>query len=204
MVVEMVVVASLFQSGFSAYKLREHINFKSVGVPSIARVIGLFFGIAILYVIQDFDKSSLKQFVGFSVLALTALRVCSKNKSKTDMSMFWTVFLSFGSGVCLGTVGLGGPLLVIWAMHHDWSWEKIRGALFAIYIPTNIISSIMGPITFGENVFYAAKVTFFAGPIILCSMPVGMWVARKVSQQKLEKVAYLMLFFVGAKAALGY
>jgi len=204
MVVEMVVVASLLQSSLSAYKLRDHINFSSVKIPAITRVVGLFFGVALLYQIQSFDKALLRQIVGYAVLGLTALQIFSKNRSKEELSFSWTVFLSFGSGLCLGTVGLGGPLLVLWAMSHDWSWEKTRGTLFAIYIPSKIVSIILGPITFGKPVFYAAQVTFLAAPLILAGIPIGLWVAKKMSTQVLHKVAYSTLIFVGLKAALGY
>jgi hypothetical protein len=204
MAVEMNVTAALLQSLVSAYSLREDIPWRLVSLPAFLRVAGLFLGIAFLYQVQDLDREVLKQGVGFAVLGLTLLQMSLHPLPRENVSLHWTVLAGLCSGFGLGAVGMGGPFLVLWVMAHNWSSLKTRGTLFAAYIPGTIVGVIMGPLVFGQEVFYGLCVALLASPIILAGIPLGMWIGKLIPKPMLKKIAYLTLLFVSAKAIFGF
>ncbi len=202
--VEMNVAAALLQSVVSAYSMREDIPWRLVSLPAFLRVAGLFLGVAFLYHIQTLDRETLRQGVGFAVLGMTLLQMMLRPTPSESVSLHWTILAGLCSGFSLGAVGMGGPFLVLWVLAHNWSSMKTRGTLFACYIPGTIAGVIMGPLVFGQEVFYALCVTVLAGPIILAGIPLGMWLGKLIPKPLLKKIAYATLIFVSAKAIFGF
>jgi uncharacterized membrane protein YfcA len=202
MAIEMNLVAALIQSAMSSYKLRKDVPWQVVKLPALLRFFALFAGMAVLFSIQDLDKAIIKRWVGIAVLSLTLLQLLVRPTPRENVALAWTILAGLTSGFCLGLVGMGGPPLVLWAMAHNWSSEKTRGALFAAYIPGTIGGAVVGPIIFGEQVLYSACVTLIATPIILAGVPIGMWVGKKIPKPKLQAMAYVTLVLVSFKAIL--
>jgi uncharacterized membrane protein YfcA len=198
--IEVSVVAAIFQSGFSSFGMRSEIKWSRVLVPAGLRLTGFILGMCILFNMQHLDKAFIKQLVGFVILGMLIMQMTIRPTPREKVAFFWTLLACFGSGICLGIVGMGGPFLVIWAMAHSWSSSETRGVLFSIYIPALIIQSIVFPITFGSEVTKAALIAVLAVPFLAIGIPLGLWVGKRISKPQLRLLAYSVLTLVSLRA----
>ncbi|MEN6323617.1 MAG: sulfite exporter TauE/SafE family protein [Proteiniphilum sp.] len=197
-VIVMVSVGSLLQSVAGVRSLHASIPWKEVGIATALSIVGLIAGLFILRQIISLDSRYILMIVGIALSVLVLVQLLFKPRQVDKVRWPYTILAFLLSGVFSGTIGMGGPPLVLWVMAHDWEPAKIKGFYFAsflLFIPIMIFfmavlpgfGSLSKPILF--------SLAFF--PLIYAGSLIGLKIGNRLSKRKLYVVTSVFLLLTG-------
>ena len=199
--IEIASLAALLQSIVSCFMLRKEISWNDLYIPHLMRLLGLFVGTVLLHIIvSSFDKSDIRAIVGVIILCQLFMRISAGRKQKERVSPVYSAAMLLGSGICLGSVGMGGPFAILWASAHRWRALKIKATLFCLYIPSLLVQIALIPFVFGKSAGHAALVGLFSLPGCLCGTLLGLWIGKLINRRQLLIIAYVFLTFISIRA----
>jgi uncharacterized protein len=196
------LVASIPQNVWGVWALKEHIEPRKIVGPSLLRLTFLPLGVAALYCMRDFPANSIRQVVGAAVLLATTALVLIRPIPRAKLPQFWSWIVFPLSGFLHGLLGMGGPPLVMWVQSHDWTTERSRGFLFAMFTINLFPAIAILYYTFGDSVFepsIAAAITF---PALWLATELGIRAGTKLGSRRLRKVTIGLLWIVGLAGVL--
>ncbi len=197
-VIVMVSVGSLLQSVAGVRSLHASIPWKEVGMATALSIVGLIAGLIILRQIISLDPRYILMIVGTALSVLVVVQLIFKPRQVDKVKWPYTVLAFLLSGVFSGTIGMGGPPLVLWVMAHDWEPAKIKGFYFAsflLFIPIMIVLMAILP-GFGPlSKPILLSLAYF--PLIYAGSLVGLKIGNQLSRRKLYVVTCIFLFITG-------
>lgn len=202
-VVVMVAVGSLIQSLIGARRLRASIPWSPIWKAMIFRIAGLLAGLFILRMLMGLDARWIRFSVGAALCLLVVIQAVWKPRPSGKSHRLGTIAAFSASGLLAGTVGMGGPPLVLWVMSQDWPPDKIRGfyfAAFLTFIPILIGMMLILP-WFGPLGGPLLTGLAFA-PAIYCGSRVGLFLGGRLSKPRLLVLTRICLIATGLSAML--
>lgn len=182
-----------FQSLTSTYKLRTHVLWKEVWTGAIIRYMSIPIGIFLLTLISTFDKSSIKQIVGFAVLLIVIVQIFLKVKPKEKISSVWTFIAFFTSGLTLGLISMGGPPAILWVMAHKWSALTTRAFLSALFFLASPLQVILLYYNFGDKLLNFFMIGLAFSPLVIIATLWGVKLGEYLDRDKLKKIVLSLL-----------
>ncbi|MCG8482437.1 MAG: sulfite exporter TauE/SafE family protein, partial [Clostridia bacterium] len=107
-----VSMQNIIASGYSMYKYREHIEYKTAAVPVMASVALTPIGV---YILLFSNQAVLKEILGYTIVVLSVITYIN-NKKTIEVKTTLKNGIAAGSvsGILGGMFGTGGPPLVIY------------------------------------------------------------------------------------------
>jgi len=200
--VAVVTVTSIIQSAIGSWKLRESIRFSDTKRPILIRLLMLPVGALALWKLGQHNQQLVKQAIGLVLLLIVLVqwRLQIAAASKLHPSWEWTAFST--SGFLLGFCGMGGPVLGLWAVAHDWSPKRSRAFMFMVMLGGNIPVAIMHVTLFGSPVAWGFAWGLYGLPWVFLGTIGGLWAARWISKQRLRQVMLGVLAVIGIQAGV--
>ncbi len=195
-------VPILVQVSIATYKLRYKVPWSEVILASMIRFVSLPVGVSLLYLINDYDPTTVKQFVGAVLLLILTIQSLIHIPPRAKLGLGWDI-LAFGlSGLMLGMLAMGGPPVVLWLMAHDWSAIKSRAFMAALFF-------IAAPVQLGllywklvdevaEFFLYGALMT----PLVIASSLAGIHLGNRLNRKRLRRFIIFFLFLTGLASLL--
>jgi hypothetical protein len=124
------------------------------------------------------------------------------NQNRLKINSRETVPTHFGymafvaSGLMAGSIGMGGPALVLWVFAHTWSSEKSRGFLFANFagfLPFQMIYLISA---FGMPIVKMIGLGVLFSPIIFLGTTLGLKLGKRISKDRLTGIVFGLLYAI--------
>jgi len=200
--VAMSLVAAAPQNLIPAWQLRREIDFRRAWRPMLIRYAFMPVGVFTLWLIGHGNKDTASQIVGCLVLGIVALQRFWKVRPQPRIHDGWE-FLAFSlGGFLLGLCGMGGPVMVLWVLAHDWPMNKSRAFLFFLFATGLPVQALLMWSFFGAEVLDAMLLSATALPAILAGLSVGLYLAKLIPDQALRRLCLAVLVVIALTAII--
>jgi uncharacterized membrane protein YfcA len=200
--VAMSLVAAAPQNLIPAWQLRKEIDFRRAWRPMLIRYAFMPVGVCTLWLIGHGNKDTASQIVGFLVLGIVTLQQVWKVRPQPRIHDAWEwVAFSLG-GFLLGLCGMGGPVMVLWVLAHDWPMNKARAFLFFLFATGLPVQGLLMWSFFGAEVLDAMLLSAAALPAILAGLSVGLYLSRHFSDRAMRRLCTAVLVLIALSAII--
>jgi len=179
------------------WKERGDVQWRPVRFLLMASVIGVPIGVLMLHELSERWINlglgvMLILFCAWSLLGRTSVRL---------KSPAWALPFGFGAGVMGGAVTATGPPIVIYSTTQDWEPEQRRATMQGFFLPNGIFVLI----SHGIAGFWTLEVLttyIMAIPVCFFALPVGAFLASRLSRHRFERLTFLVLLGTGVLLVL--
>ena len=106
------------------------------------------------------------------------------------------------AGLAGGLTGAPGAPIVIWVMAHNWSNQRSRGSMWAIFLVFGSTLFLLLCLSFGWRVLATVPPAVLLIPIAVIGSHVGLKLGNLISKKYLRRIAFVLLLLVAASAIL--
>jgi len=200
--VAMSLVAAAPQNLIPCWQLRREIDFRLALRPMLIRYAFMPLGVCTLWLIGQGSKDTASQVVGCIVLGIVAMQKLWRVQPQPRLHPAWE-FLAFSlGGFLLGLCGMGGPVMVLWVLAHDWPMNKARAFLFFLFATGFPFQAILMWSFFRGEVLNAMILAAAALPAILAGLWVGLTLSRLFPDRILRSLTTAVLILIALSAIL--
>jgi uncharacterized membrane protein YfcA len=196
-VITLVLTCSMIQSAMGARKLHPAVPWRLSLTTTAIRLAGVIVGLLLLKRLVALKMDHIRAVIGGILCLLVAIQFLWRPHPVKTMHWGWGGFAFIGSGLLAGLCGMGGPPLVIWSMAHDWSTEKTRGFLFAVFATSIPVQIVLLGLTFGTSILWNAALGAAFLPLIYLGAVIGLPIGNRMAKDKLRRIAYVILLLIG-------
>ena len=201
-VITLVATCSMVQSGTGAWKLRDSVPWRISLISTTVRTLTLFIGLFLLKKLVNQSLDQIRTAIGGILCLLVIIQILWCPKPDHEMHWTWGGIAFIASGILAGICGMGGPPLVLWSMSHDWPTKKIRGFLFSVFAMSIPIQIVILFFTFGQTILESTLIGIAFIPIVYLGTVIGLPIGNKMGKDKLKRIAYGILLFIGLCAII--
>jgi uncharacterized membrane protein YfcA len=201
-VITMVAVCSFVQAFIGARHLRASVPWRLALLATAVRVGMLLVGLLILEQIAELDTGTIRLVVGLVLCLLVFTQLLGKVRPVDRIHWFWGGLAFSTSGLLAGASGMGGPPLVLWAISHNWSAEKIRGFLFTVYAASIPIQIVLLYFTFGTDILWSTVTALMLAPAVFLGAAIGLPLGNRLPRPILSGIVYATLLAIGASSII--
>jgi uncharacterized protein len=200
--VAMSLVAAAPQNLIPCWQLRREIDFRVALRPMLIRYAFMPLGVCTLWLIGQGNKDTASQIVGCVVLGIVAMQKLWRVQPQPRLHPAWE-WLAFSlGGFLLGLCGMGGPVMVLWVLAHDWPMNKARAFLFFLFSTGFPVQALLMWSFFGVEVLDAMILAAAAFPAILAGLWVGLALSRRIPDKALRSLCTAVLILIALSAIL--
>ncbi len=190
------LVAAAPQNLIPTWQLRHEIDFRKALRPMLIRYAFMPLGVFTLWLIGQSSKQTASQVVGFIILGIVGLQLVLRVRPQPRIHEAWEWLAFSWGGFLLGLCGMGGPVMVLWVLAHDWPMNKSRAFLFFLFTTGLPMQVLLMWSFFGAEVFNAMILSAAALPAVLAGLSVGLWLSRKISDQAMRRLCIVVLVVI--------
>ncbi len=201
--VAIIVVASGFQTLWSWFKTREHMDWRDPLPITAIRLLALPLGIFALGLLNAQGQGRIKQVVGGVILAILAAQWLFRIKPRQRVAPIWTWVAGLISGFLTGLISMGGPPLVMWVMAHDWPSHRSRAFLWLSFLIATPVMLGFLLWRFGQPMVIPILVGAALSPVIVAGSIVGMRFGRLMSRSHLRVAMTVLLVIIAVTSVMG-
>jgi len=199
-----VATCSFIQASFGVKHLSASIPWKLSWMATFVRSVTLMIGLLILLKVSGSDPLEIKFMIGTVLCILVFVQMVFKIHSKEKVHWGWAALSFSASGTLAGICGMGGPPLILWAMAHDWSTEKVRGFLFSVFMVSIPIHLLMMVMTFGDEILWSIGLAFLLTPIVFLGAKIGLPLGNKLPKLVMRRLVNILLLLIGLSSMIPY
>ena len=195
-----VSMQNIIASGYSMYRYRRHIEYKTAAVPVIASVVLTPLGV---YILLFSDQAVLKEILGYTILLLSIITyINSKKAIKVNPTIKNGVAAGGLSGILGGMFGTGGPPLVIYYLYGVPEKESYKATLDFSFFVRAVISVILHGFHGNVNVQTMGYATS-GGLGTLLGTLVGLAIFERINQATLKSMISMIMVALGLLFIIG-
>jgi uncharacterized membrane protein YfcA len=185
----------LIQVSVATWKLREHVPWREVLPAAGIRYLFLPVGISLLYWVNTFEPSEVKQIVGALLLIILAMQTGVRIAPRERLAFGWDLLAFALSGIMLGMIAMGGPPVVLWLMAHDWGARKTRAFMAALFLLAAPVQVGLLWWKLGEEVADAFLWGLGMTPLVVAGSLLGIRLGNRLDRVRLRRAILIFLLF---------
>ncbi|MEM9753790.1 MAG: sulfite exporter TauE/SafE family protein [Planctomycetota bacterium] len=185
------------QCGTGAYRFRAEVWWGDVLPMAVFRIAAMPVGVALLAMLDENDPAWARGAVGAVVLLAVALNAGFRPKPRAALPRVWTPVTGVSSGLLAGSLGIGGPPVVIWASAHDWPTRRTRAFLWLTFLLLTPPQLAWMLLRFGHSLLIPIAVGLATTPLVIFAGRLGSNAGDRLSRQQLRRVGYAGLTVIG-------
>jgi uncharacterized membrane protein YfcA len=201
-VIALLATCSTAQASIGVRKLHADVPWKAAFVALAVMTLGLLAGLFALKKLVSLNSDSIRMVMGGVLCLLVGLQCVWRPRPVKRLHPVWGGIAFLTSGFLGGACGMSGPPLVLWSLAHDWSSQKTRGFLFAVFAINNPLSLLVLTLAFGPSVLWGAALGIAFLPLVYLGTRIGLPIGNKMKKDTLKKVAFALLMLIGVSATL--
>lgn len=201
-IVVLVATCSMIQSILGIRKLQSAVPWRLSFTASGVRLGGVVFGLLLLKRLVALDTAWIRTVIGGILCLLVVIQLIWRPQPVKAMHWIWAALAFVMSGVLAGICGMGGPPLVLWSMAHDWSSQKTRGFLFAVFATAIPVQIFLMVLSFGTSILSSAALGVALFPLVYLGARVGLPIGNRMEKDTLRRLAYVILLLIGMSAVI--
>lgn len=200
--VAIALAGTFIQGVVAAVRLHRHIQWRAISLLTILRMLLIPVGILVMALLVELGEARAKQGVGAVLLLSLILWGAVRVQPREQLHPAWGVAAGIGSGLLGGSVGMGGPPCVLWALAHRWNSEQIRASLFTIFSVTVLPEFVLLEHKFGMEPVYAGLFGLAFTPLVAAGTALGLWLSSKLPTAHLRRAMIGLLAVLAVYAII--
>jgi hypothetical protein len=191
-----VITSTAVQNSWGLYRYRNTLDKQEILFPAFLRLAFIPLGIFCLRGLQQLPPDQIKQFVGGVLLLITFGLLKFHPRAQNSVPRIWTWTIFPLSGLMQGMLGMGGPAMVLWVQMHDWSTQRSRAFLFAIYLISLPFSLTFLYASFGREILTALLTTLTMLPLVIAATGAGLWLGTRIGRRRMRRLTMWILLLI--------
>lgn len=190
--IPLLILLALCISIFLSIQLRQSINYRNTAVLMAATLPGIPLGV---YVLTHVSAQTLSIGLGILMIGFTTYQFIAKPKPR-KLGWISTAIAGFSSGVIAGSIGAGGPPVIIYSTLQPWNKDQGKATL-AFYF------AVSGACVAATHA-YTGLITAEIRHMFLISLPalalgvfLGTVAYKRLSDHGYRKLAFILVFILG-------
>jgi len=200
--IAIVGTCSFIQAVLGVRQLHAAVPWRPVIGAIVLRLLATGIGVLILLTISTLNVSQIKFIVGCIVCGLVGLQIVWRAQPSDTVHPMWGVLAFSTSGLLSGISGMGGPPLVLWLMAHNWSTERTRAFLFAVFVAAIPVQIFLIGLAFGRGVINGVLAGLVLSPSVFLGAFIGLPMGNRIPKPVLRKVAFVVLLIIGLNSII--
>ena len=197
-----VATCAMIQAALGAHKLRAAVPWRLVFTGTAIRLATFFVGLYLLKRLVAASTDQIRMAVGLILCLLVMLQLLWRPRPVEKMHPAWGGLAFSASGLLSGICGMGGPPVVLWLMAHNWSTNKTRGFLFAIFATSLPVQIFFMYLAFGTDILWSVAIAIAFMPLVYLGSAIGLPIGNRLPKETLRRIAYAILLVIGISAAV--
>lgn len=195
-------VVSFSLSAAASWKLRRHVDWRTLCPTWAAILVGTPLGVWTQSQITLLSPQQVKQVIGGILLTILLVQWAWRVKPRHEVARPWAWLAMFGGGFMSGMVGMGGPPVVLWVMAHDWSSARSRGTMLATFAFYGVITQSNLFLKYGSTVWPAFALGWVFVPTTLLGTWLGLWIGHHIAPPLLRQLTFALLLVIALTAII--
>jgi uncharacterized membrane protein YfcA len=106
------------------------------------------------------------------------------------------------SGIMLGTLGMGGPAIVLWLMAHQWEPKRTRAFITTVFLFASPVQIALLYWKFGAELSHAFVWGILAAPLVIFGALIGVRIGNSFDKKRLKTMVMFFLFLTAILSIL--
>ncbi|MCI0440904.1 MAG: sulfite exporter TauE/SafE family protein [Chloroflexi bacterium] len=187
-VVVMVNTVSLVLFVIILYQSRQHLHVREMTPVAIAGLLGVPVGV---FILNEVNESALRIAITASILALTII-VAFNVRGPIPNSKLLGMSVGFVVGVMLTSLGIGGPIMVIYLLARRWRRDAMRVAL-SFYFLLVEGTAVAGYAVTGLFTMERAILVLVATPPVLLGFGLALILLRRMNERAFRHAVIVVI-----------
>ena len=190
--IPLIIMLALCISVALSVQLRSSINFKSIYTLMAATIPGIPLGV---YALKNIPAEYLAITLGIIMVSFTSYQLLAKPAPR-HLGIFPTALAGFLSGIIGGSIGAGGPPVIIYSTIQPWSKNQAKATLTFYFAISGALISMTHA--------YSGLITQEVMHLFLISLPslaigifLGTFAYTRISDHGYKKLAFVLVFILG-------
>lgn len=199
--ITLVLILVIAQTSLGLFRFRHEIPWREAMQLTAFRFVALPLGVWSLgYIRTYWTPSQIKQLVGIALLAAIVVQTLRRNTANVGQRPMGTRFAlalsGISSGYFAGLVGMGGPPLVMWSNAREWSTQRTRALLWAVFLILAPWQLLLTFSKFGGSLLPAAQLALLFLPLALLGGWIGSQMGDRLSRIWMKRIVNLLLICI--------
>jgi uncharacterized membrane protein YfcA len=191
-VVPLVILLGLCINLILLSQVHRYIDWKRIIALLTTNVPGVFCGV---YILKMMSTGFLELIIGILLITFPAY-LMTKGVPEREIATAWVWPVGFISGVLGGSVGVGGPPIIIYTSMQPWGKHTIKSTLVGFFLLTSVVAS--GAQAVGGLMTREVLSLFAAGlPALVAGVLAGSYLYNRVDSSAYRKVVNVLLILLG-------
>nr|WP_321514239.1 sulfite exporter TauE/SafE family protein [uncultured Pseudodesulfovibrio sp.] len=173
-------------------QMRHDIRLKKVSILMIATIPGIMLGI---YVLKHVPSEILSLGIGILMVAFTVYQLTVKPTPRNSGRII-TSIAGFTSGVLGGSIGAGGPPVIVYSAIQSWSKNQAKATLAAYFTISGVLVAGMHAYS-GLTTLRVLKLFMYALPALALGVWLGAQAYTRLSDHGYKRLAFILVFMLG-------
>lgn len=191
-IIPLLIMLALCISFYLSIQLRRSIRFRNIVTLFIATLPGIPLGV---YTLQRVSPQTLSLGLGLLMISFTSYQLLATPKPR-PLGTWSSLLAGVLSGILAGSIGAGGPPVIIYSALQPWSKDESKATLAFYFAVTGLIVSINHAITglITEEVLHYFLISL---PALLVGIILGVFGYKHISDHGYRKLAFILVFLLG-------
>jgi uncharacterized membrane protein YfcA len=195
--IPLVTVATIVQSLTGVWRHRREVPWRLVISSASLVLLTIPLGVYLLGKVTLLDPSQVRQIFGALLIVIVGVYAAWQPQPRAKIHAAWTAAAMFCGGLLGGFCGMAGPPIVLWAISHDWSSQRIRTTLWAIFLIKTPLIIVFLYLKFHTVVLHSALLALVMIPAVLLGTFPGIWLGNHMSRGRLRQLTFALLILLG-------
>jgi uncharacterized membrane protein YfcA len=157
-------------------------------------------GVLALYAVGHGNKDIASQIVGCVVLGIVVLQRLWRVTPQPRLHPAWE-WIAFGmGGFLLGLCGMGGPMMALWVLAHDWTMNRARAFLYFVFVTGLPAQAFFLWLAFGTEILRSMLLGLVMLPAVVGGLYAGLYLSRLIPDRVLRSVSFGVLALIAISA----
>jgi uncharacterized membrane protein YfcA len=180
-------------AGYNLYLGRSDFRWRWIRDVTLLRWASIPVGVWILETFLLHSRALAKQAVGGVILLSLVLTAKSTKDPRPHVHPGWLWLTGISSGILAGSVGLGGPPLVLYALSHDWTNGRTKAYLWASYVLGSPFVVLILWWRLGPETLQHWLIGMAHAPVVWAGSHIGLRLTKTQSRETLQKISFAAL-----------
>lgn len=191
-IIPLLILLALCISITLSIQLRNSINFKNIYRLMAATLPGIPLGV---YALTHIPTPTLSIGLGVIMICFAGYQLYAKPKP-IIMGILPTLFAGFSSGILAGSIGAGGPPIIIYSALEPWDKDQAKATLAFYFAISGACVSLTHAST-GLITTEVVRMFLISLPALVFGLYMGTIAYTRLSDQGYKKLTFILVFILG-------
>ena len=192
-IIPLVCLLALLTSLTLSIQLRSHVEWKSILLLLAATLPAVPAGV---YLLKHVPAQYLSIALGTIMVAFTAHQLLVRPVQR-DLGVGWTLFAGLLSGALAGSIGAGGPPVIVYSALRTWDKNRAKATLALYFVASGMFVSTTHAVS-GLITDEVIRLFLNALPALIAGIVLGTVTYARISDKGYRRLALILVLVLGS------